>query len=108
MANDSLVEISCPRCSGEGRSSGWHPDHGVCYRCGGTGKAQIDPKRHMFVLRKLRGRYVALKARLMAARKSDSDMVRAIMELGESLEKTVSDGKRLRHELELAGVDPDD
>ena len=95
----SRVEIDCPRCSGRGAGN-WHPDAGICYRCGGKGSVHIDVARHMGALKHLRAKYLNLVRAIRAAEADGLDASQA----REALAYCVQDGLRVRADLEAAGV----
>ena len=62
-----IRDEACPRCSGQGGSSHWRPDGGICYQC--RGKATVVRSHRVFTADKL--------AKLDAAAKVKSDKVEA-------------------------------
>jgi len=96
-----MAYIPCPRCNGQGRGT-WHPDAGICYRCGGKAEVRINVQRHLNTLGMLRSKYRRLQAELQAAVANGDYRAAEILE--ESLRYTVQDGLRVRADLEEAGV----
>lgn len=88
------IDITCPRCSGKGVRSEWHPDAGVCYRCGGKAFITVDPERRLRALFAARSRYRSL---LKALKSSSGEEAREIKEV--ALPRVERDGKLIRYEL---------
>jgi hypothetical protein len=99
---EATVQIPCPRCDGHGENRNWHPDAGVCYRCGGRQVVQINIARHQAALRHLRAKYMSIARSLREV--LELGVLSEAEELRTALGYCEQSGLRVRADLEAAGV----
>lgn len=99
---NTKIAVDCPRCAGRGIGT-WHPDNGICYRCGGKRVVNVNPYRLQRALGFLRGKWVTLRNELEAQIRLGN--ARAVSLVQEQLTYCEVDGRRIRHELSLLGYE---